>query len=184
MAGGNLLISNAASSGQQMVRGITARLQHRLRSGGRPVQYDELPRRVDRSVSTAARETYAVLTGRVASDHQPGRARRCHRQVRRARAEHARRGHTGCTARSLQDSWRVKPTLTLTGRLRYDIQTPFTPSSNVMSAVTMASICGRSGLGDGGTYSRCNFLITGRSRRRRAGVHPARRGHRRATRRT
>ena len=61
----------------------------------------------------------------------------------------------------IQDTWRVKPNLTVTGGLRYDITTPFVPSSSVMSAVTMASICGRSGLGDGGEYSRCNFFAPG-----------------------
>ena len=58
----------------------------------------------------------------------------------------------------------MRPNLTLTGGLRYDVQTPFEPSSNVMSAVTMASVCGRSGLGDGGLYSKCNFLKPGRAR--------------------
>jgi len=60
-----------------------------------------------------------------------------------------------------QDTWRIKPNLTFTGGLRYDIQTPFAPSTSVMSAVTMDGICGRSGLGNGGTYSRCNFLSPG-----------------------
>ena len=44
-----------------------------------------------------------------------------------------------------QDTWRLKPNLTLTGGLRYDIQTPFAPFTSVMSAVTMASVCGTSG---------------------------------------
>ncbi len=60
-----------------------------------------------------------------------------------------------------QDTWRLKPNLTLTGGIRYDIQTPFTPFTSVMSAVTMDSVCGRSGLGDGGLYSKCNFLDPG-----------------------
>ena len=51
----------------------------------------------------------------------------------------------------------MRPNVTLTGGIRYDIQTPFKPFSNVMSSVTMASVCGRSGIGDGGLYSKCNF---------------------------
>ncbi len=62
----------------------------------------------------------------------------------------------------LQDTWRIKPNLTLTGGLRYDVTTPFVPSSSVMSAVTMASICGRSGVAGDGLYDRCNFMSPGR----------------------
>jgi hypothetical protein len=47
--------------------------------------------------------------------------------------------------------------VTLTGGIRYDVQSPFVPDSDVMSAVTMASVCGMSGQGDGGLYSKCNF---------------------------
>ncbi len=61
----------------------------------------------------------------------------------------------------MQDSWRVSPALTVTGGLRWDVQTPFKPTTNTMSTVTMASICGQSGLGDDGLYSKCNFLKPG-----------------------
>ena len=64
-AGGNLLVSNASSSSQQMVRGDHARVQHGLRPGGRYVHHRQLPGRVERAAD-AARATYAVLTGRVA----------------------------------------------------------------------------------------------------------------------
>jgi outer membrane receptor protein involved in Fe transport len=60
-----------------------------------------------------------------------------------------------------QDTWRLRSNLTLTGGIRYDIQTPFAPFTSVMSSATMESVCGRSGLGDGGLYSRCNFLSPG-----------------------
>jgi hypothetical protein len=62
-----------------------------------------------------------------------------------------------------QDSWRVTPALTLTGGLRWDVQMPFKPTTSTMSTVTMASICGQSGLGDDGMYSKCNFLAPGSS---------------------
>ena len=105
-----------------------------------------------------------------------------YRQVRASSGRARCQGGIKVYGMFAQDSWRVTPNLTLTGGIRYDVQTPFTPSSNVMSAVTMASICGMSGLGDGGTYSKCNFLKPERVGRRHAGVHPARRRARRATR--
>jgi len=63
----------------------------------------------------------------------------------------------------LQDTWRWTPTVTLTGGLRYDVQLPFTPTNDIMSTATMEDFCGPSGLGDGGTYSKCNFLSPGAS---------------------
>ena len=65
-----------------------------------------------------------------------------------------------------QDSWRTTPTLTLNAGLRWDLQLPFTAVNDTMSAVTMESICGTSGLGDGGQYSKCNVLQPG------AGISP------------
>ena len=62
-----------------------------------------------------------------------------------------------------QDSWRATPTLTLTGGLRWDVQMPFSPANDIMSAVTMASACGMSGLGGGGVYDRCNVFQPGAS---------------------
>jgi hypothetical protein len=62
-----------------------------------------------------------------------------------------------------QDSWRATPTLTLTAGLRWDVQMPFSPQNDIMSAVTMADMCGVSGVGGGGTYDRCNFFQPGAS---------------------
>jgi hypothetical protein len=61
----------------------------------------------------------------------------------------------------LQDSWRVSPGLTLTGGVRWDVQTPFSSLNDTMSAVTMTSVCGQSGFGDGGTFDKCNFYDPG-----------------------
>ena len=70
--------------------------------------------------------------------------------VRRARAE-TLEGGLKVYGMFAQDTWRLKPNLTLTGGLRYDIQTPFNAvHAACMSAVTMDSICGASGVGDGG----------------------------------
>ena len=122
----------------------------------------------------AARATYAILTGRVASvtsqavlDGDTGQyvsraeyARGRHQDLRRVRA-----GHLADQTESDVD-----------GRYPLRRQAPFAPTSSVMSSVTMDSICGRSGVGDGGDYSRCNFLAPGCPRRFRAAVHPAREG--------
>ena len=85
---------------------------------------------------TAARRTYAVLTGRVASvtsqavlDGSTGKYVEL--------APSTLEGGIKVFGMFAQDSWRLRPNLTLTGGLRYDVQTPFKPSSNVMSAVTM-----------------------------------------------
>ena len=93
---------------------------------------------------TAARATYAVLTGRVATvtstavlDGDTGQYQEL--------APSTLEGGYKVFGMFAQDTWRVKPNLTLTGGLRYDIQTPFAPFSSVMSAVTMASACGTLG---------------------------------------
>jgi hypothetical protein len=57
----------------------------------------------------------------------------------------------------------MTPTMTINGGLRWDLQLPFTAVNDTMSAVTMASVCGMSGLGDGGTYSKCDFNRIGAS---------------------
>ena len=62
-----------------------------------------------------------------------------------------------------QDSWRVTPTLTLNAGLRWDVQMPFTPVNDIMSAVTLGGVCGISGLGDGGIFNACNFFEPGAS---------------------
>jgi hypothetical protein len=61
----------------------------------------------------------------------------------------------------MQDSWRATPALTINAGMRWDVQMPFSPVNDVMTTVTIADICGRSGLGNGGTYSKCNFYAPG-----------------------
>lgn len=109
------------------------------------------------AVLNAARATYAVLTGRVSSinsqavlDGDTGKYVELGPSVLP--------GGIKVYGAFAQDSWRVKPTLTFTGGLRYEVQTPFAAHSDVMSAVTMESICGRSGLASDST---CNVLKPG-----------------------
>ncbi len=78
-------------------------------------------------------------------------------------APRRREGNINMYSLFAQDSWRTTPTLTINAGLRWDLQMPFTAANDTMSAATMASVCGVSGLGDGGTYSKCNFAQPGAS---------------------
>ena len=158
-AGGNLLISNASSSGQTMVTGITVGFNTDFDPAAGMFTTANFPGASSAQLS-AARDTYAWLTGRVSAITgsavlQGGTGK--YEPLGPSTLE----GGYKVFGMYAQDTWRVKPTLTLTGGLRYDIQTPFAPFSSVMSSVTMDSICGRSGLGDGGVYSRCKFNSPG-----------------------
>ena len=159
--GGSVLISNAYSSSQQMVPGISLGFNTDYDPAISMFNTTNFPGASSANL-TAAMNTYAVLTGRVSSVNS------------RAVLDGDTNKYVELGPQTLpggikvfgvfaQDSWKVRPNLTLTGGIRWDVQTPFTPFSNVMSAVTMESICGRSGLGDGGLYSKCKFLTPGAS---------------------
>ena len=159
--GGNILISNAESSGQQIVPGITLGFNTDFDPAIGLFNTTNFPGASTANLN-AARATYAVLTGRVASVNSQA-------VLDGATNKYVELGPSvlpgGIKVYGMfaQDSWKLKPNLTLTGGFRWDVQTPFVPSSNVMSAVTMASVCGGSGPGDGGLYSKCNFLNPGAS---------------------
>ena len=107
-----------------------------------------------------ARELYALLTGRVSSiSGQAALDPNSNRYV--AFGPRRREGYINLISGFAQDSWRMTPTLTLNVGLRYDLQLPFTAKNDTMSAVTMESVCGMSGLGPGGTYGKCNFFAVG-----------------------
>jgi Carboxypeptidase regulatory-like domain/TonB dependent receptor-like, beta-barrel len=72
-----------------------------------------------------------------------------------------RHGKLNSFSTFVQDSWRVTPGLTLNAGVRWDVQTPFSPLNDTMSIATLPSVCGISGIGDGGIYSRCNFFQPG-----------------------
>jgi hypothetical protein len=157
--GGSVMITNASSSGQQMVRGINLGFNTDFDPAIGLFNTTNFPGASTAQLD-AARATYAVLTGRVSAvtsqavlDPATGKYVEL--------APSTLEGGYQVYGMFAQDTWRVKPNLTLTGGFRYDIQTPFVPSTSVMSAVTMDSICGRSGVGNGGPYSRCNFLAPG-----------------------
>ena len=158
-AGGNLLISNASASSQQMVTGISLDFNTDFDPAASLFNTTNFPGASSDQL-TAARRTYAVLTGRVSSitsqavlDGVTGK----YQELGPSTLE----GGYRVGGVFAQDTWRLRSNLTLTGGVRYDVQTPFAPFTSVMSSVTMDSVCGRSGLGDGGLYGRCNFNSPG-----------------------
>ena len=159
MAGGNLMISNASSSGQQMVPGITLGFNTDFDPAASMFNTNNF-QGASTAQLDAARAVYAILTGRVASVNSQAVLNGSTGQYEEL-APSTLEGGYKVFGMFAQDTWRLKPNFTVTGGLRYDIQTPFVPSTSVMSAVTMDSICGKSGVGDGGLYSECNFLAPG-----------------------
>jgi hypothetical protein len=60
----------------------------------------------------------------------------------------------------VQDSWRLTPTLTLNGGLRYQVQTAWSPKNDILSRASYADACGISGIGADGV---CRFFQPGAS---------------------
>ena len=154
-AGGNLLISNATSSSQQMVRGVN--LGFNTDFDPAAAMFNSLG--LASADVTGAQNLYAALTGRVTSVTSQAVLDASGKYVELGPV--TQEGGINVYGSFIQDSWRLRPNITLTGGLRYDVQTPFKPFSSVLSTVSMASACGVSGLGDGGLYSKCNVLAPG-----------------------
>ena len=106
---------------------------------------------------TDARALYGLLTGRVASVVGQATLNPDSNQYELL-GKRRRHGKLNNYHMFVQDSWQATPALTLTGGLRWDVQTPFSPINDTMSATTMTDACGMSGLGDGGTFSSCRFF--------------------------
>jgi hypothetical protein len=109
---------------------------------------------------TDARNLYALLTGRVTSVN--GTAR-----LDAATGKYVYLGDLKQQAKAFSiagyasDSWRVSPTLTLTGGLRWDVQLPFVPVTQTFSTITMEDLCGISGVGTGPDGRGCNLFQPG-----------------------
>jgi hypothetical protein len=109
---------------------------------------------------TDARALYGLLTGRVrAITGQAALDAETNTYV--AFAPRQRAGNMDEYSAFVQDSWRMTPTLTINAGLRWDVQMPFAPSNDVMTAASLADVCGVSGPGEGGIYSACNFYHPG-----------------------
>jgi hypothetical protein len=91
-----------------------------------------------------AQALYAILTGRVTQIGAEGR-------LVESTNEYQYLGQSTQRARMreagffVQDSWRIRPDLTINAGLRYELQFPFTPQNDSYSTATLDSFCGRSG---------------------------------------
>ena len=91
-----------------------------------------------------AQTLYAILTGRVtvidgqaALNEDTNQYEYLGNAIQRSRMREA--------GFFVQDSWRVRPDLTINAGLRYELQFPFTPRNDSYSTVTLDSFCGVSG---------------------------------------
>jgi hypothetical protein len=157
--GGKYLLSTGWENAQQMVRAINLGFNTQFDPAAGLFTTANFPSASSGQL-TDARQLYALLTGRVISTStQIALDANTNKYVELG--PRTRAGQVEVYSAFAQDSWRLTPTLTMTGGLRWDVQLPFTPNNDIMSRVTMADMCGVSGLGDGGTYSKCNFLLPG-----------------------
>ena len=60
-----------------------------------------------------------------------------------------------------QDSWRIRPTLTVNAGLRWQLARPFQANEAVFSSNSFADLCGISGLGEGPQGRGCNLFNPG-----------------------
>ena len=92
---------------------------------------------------TAARQMYALLTGRISSINGDARL---------VDGKYVYMGNSvqeGVMREAgffIQDSWRWKPNFTVNAGLRYELQFPFYPLNNAYATSTLESLCGRGGV--------------------------------------
>ena len=105
---------------------------------------------------TAARELFAMLTGRVDGingelrlDENTDEYKYLGLGVQRAQLRDY--------GFFLADTWRWKPNVTFNLGLRYELQQPFTSMNNSYSKATLADVCGVSGISANGA---CNLFLT------------------------
>ena len=160
-AGGSWLRARAWENAQQMVSGINLGFNNQNDPAAGIFTTANFPGASGGQL-TDARDLYAMLTGRVSGvTGQAALDPNTNKYI--AFGPRRREGKIDLYSGFVQDSWRMTPGFTLNAGLRYDLQLPFSPLNDIMSNVTMASVCGVSGLGSGGTYDRCRFFQPGAS---------------------
>ena len=159
MMGGTYLLSRGWEKAQQMVPEIDFGFNTQFDPAADLFTTARFPGASSGQLSDA-RDLYALLTGRVSAISAQIALQPDSNQYSLLGAR-TRAGGITMLSGFAQDTWRTTPTLTFTGGLRWDVQLPFVPTNDIMSRVTMEDFCGMSGLGPGGTYSRCNFLQPG-----------------------
>jgi hypothetical protein len=158
--GGSYLVNSGYESAQQMVPSLNLRFDTQ-RDPAAPLFTTANFPGASAAQLTDARELYALLTGRVGSiGAQIALDPRTNTYV--LLGPRTRAGRLDMYSAYAQDSWRMTPAVTLTAGVRWDVQLPFSPTNDIMSRVTLADMCGVSGLGPGTTlYNKCNFLAPG-----------------------
>jgi len=159
--GGGMLIANAWEAGQTIVPTVNIGFSTTSDPARGLFNTTNFPGASTDQLGDA-RGLYAFLTGRVSSiggtaalDPATGKYV--------AFAPRRREGSLDVYSGYAQDQWRLSSGLTLTAGLRYDLQTAFSASNDIMSTVTLADVCGISGLGPGGVYGKCNMFAPGAS---------------------
>lgn len=157
--GGEFLVATAKEGAKQIVPGINLGFNTQFDPAAGLFTTSRFPG-ASAAQLTDARELYALLTGRVSAvTGQVALDANTNKYV--PFSARLRAGRMNMYSIFAQDSWRATSTLTLTGGLRWDVQMPFTPTNDIMTAVNMADACGVSGAGAGGTYARCKFMTPG-----------------------
>jgi hypothetical protein len=96
---------------------------------------------------TQAKNLYAMLTGRITTltgDARINAAGDQYQLLGRSRAEGRMREFNFFVS----DSWRLRPSITVSAGLRYVLQNPFYPTNDSYTTVTRAALYGRSGDGN------------------------------------
>ena len=96
---------------------------------------------------TQAKRLYAMLTGRITrltGDARINAGGDAYNLLGKSRAEGRMREFNVFVS----DSWRVRPSLTVSAGLRYVLQNPFYPTNDSYTTMTIESLYGRSGVGN------------------------------------
>jgi hypothetical protein len=107
-----------------------------------------------------ARSLYALVTGRVVNIGGTGRlsAETNEYVYNGTLNQKSKMREVGLFA---QDTWRVRPNVTLNYGARWELQLPFTPVTSNWSMSTLTDLCGISGVGTGVGGRQCNLFQPG-----------------------